>query len=236
MPLILKHRRTDLTEHMDRSDLDLEALFRTYDAFKIINPLLARWKYVYRSHIRPVLEQNPQKVHTLLDIGCGGGDVMETLARYAAKDGFKLSVSGVDPDDNAEAYLKLRNPSVHIHFRNAMSTQLVAENVKFDFVISNHVMHHLDDKTLIAITNDAKSLSRNMVLFNDIERGDLAWMVFNLTWPFFWRSFITPDGLTSIRRSFTKGELAKLLGNDWIVRRVFPYRLLLIADCSFKDS
>ncbi len=236
MPLILKHRRTDLTELMDHDDVDLAKLFRTYDGFRLINPLLARWKHIYKSNIKPVLSANPQKVYTLLDIGCGGGDVMESLAQYASKDGFKLSVTGIDPDGNAEAYLKLRNPSVHIHFRKAMSSQLVSESLKFDFVICNHVMHHLDDSALISLTNDARDLSRNMVLFNDIERGDLAWLVFNLTWPFFWRSFITPDGLTSIRRSFTKGELAGLLGNDWIVRRVFPYRLLLIADCSDRES
>jgi 2-polyprenyl-3-methyl-5-hydroxy-6-metoxy-1,4-benzoquinol methylase len=154
---------------------------------------------------------------------------MESLSRYAAKDGFKLSATGIDPDENAEAYLRLRNPSAHIHFRKATSSQLVNEGLTFDFVISNHVMHHLDDSALIALTNDAKLLARNVVLFNDIERGDLAWLVFNLTWPFFWRSFITPDGLTSIRRSFTKGELTRKLGAGWVIRRVFPYRLLLIA-------
>ncbi len=217
---------------MDRSDVDLAKLFRTYDGFRVINPLLARWKYIYRSHIRPALALHPQKVHTLLDIGCGGGDVMESLARYAARDGFKLSVTGIDPDGNAEAYLKLRNPSVHIHFRKAMSSELVREGLKFDFVISNHVMHHLNDSDLVSLANDAKDLSRQLVLFNDIERGDLAWLVFNLTWPFFWRSYITPDGLMSIRRSFTKGELSGLIGKQWVVRRIFPYRLLLSVHCS----
>jgi 2-polyprenyl-3-methyl-5-hydroxy-6-metoxy-1,4-benzoquinol methylase len=221
---------------MDRHDLDIKTLFRTYDGFNIINPLLARWKYVYKSQIRPVLRQHPQQVHTLLDIGCGGGDVMENLARYAAKDGYKLSVTGIDPDENAEAYLKLKNGNMHIHFRKATSTQLVSEGLKFDFVISNHVMHHLDDEALVALAEDAKALARIKVLFNDIERGDLAWLVFNFTWPFFWRSFITPDGLTSIRRSFTKGELDRLLGKSWHVERVFPYRLLLIGRTSLLEG
>ncbi len=229
MAIILNKRRPGLIEYMDHENVDLAKLFRTYDGFRVINPLLARWKHIYRSQIKPVLARDPQKVHTLLDIGCGGGDVMESLSRYAANDGFKLSVTGIDPDANAEAYLRLRNPSVHIHFRKAKSSELVGEGLKFDFVISNHVMHHLDDKALIVLTNDAKALARNLVLFNDIERGDLAWLVFNLTWPFFWRSFITPDGLTSIRKSYTRSELSRLLGIEWHVKRVFPYRLLLIG-------
>lgn len=217
---------------MDREHVDLVALFRTYDAFRVINPMLARWKSVYRLHIKPVLSQNPAAVHTLLDIGCGGGDVMEYLSQCAKKDGFKLSVTGIDPDPNAEAYLRLRNPDVHIHFRRATSDALVAEGLKFDIVISNHVMHHLDDRALLVLSHDAKYLARKLVVFNDIERGDLAWLAFNLTWPFFWRSFITPDGLMSIRRSFTQHELSTLVGDEWHVKRIFPYRLLLIGSGS----
>ncbi len=236
MAFVLRKRRPDLLEKMDEDNVDLAALFRTYDGFRIINPLLARWKHIYRAHIRPVLARNPQKVHTLLDIGCGGGDVMETLSRYASKDGYKLSVTGIDPDENAESYLRLRNPSAHIHFRRANSSQLVVEGLKFDIVISNHVMHHLDDMSLQLLASDAKALSRRLVLFNDIERGDLAWLIFNLTWPFFWRSFITPDGLTSIQKSYTRNELANLIGGEWQVKRVFPYRLLLIGKSStIKD-
>jgi len=236
MAFVLRNRRPDLLEKMDEDGVDLATLFRTYDGFRIINPLLARWKHIYRAHIRPFLARNPQKVHTLLDIGCGGGDVMETLSRYASNDGYKLSVTGIDPDENAEAYLRLRNPNAHIHFRKANSSQLVEEGLKFDFVISNHVMHHLDDMSLKALASDAKALSRSLVLFNDIERGDLAWLIFNLTWPFFWRSFITPDGLTSIQKSYTRNELAHLLGGEWQVKRVFPYRLLLIGKSStLKD-
>lgn len=236
MAFVLRKRRPGLLEKMDEDGVDLSTLFRTYDGFKIINPLLARWKHIYRVHIRPVLASNPHKVHTLLDIGCGGGDVMESLSHYASKDGYKLSVTGIDPDENAEAYLRLRNPNVHLHFRKAISSELVDEGLKFDFVISNHVMHHLDDMALISLTSDAKALSRRLVLFNDIERGDLAWLVFNLTWPFFWRSFITPDGLTSIRKSYTRSELANLLGDGWQVKRVFPYRLLLIGKSSTQED
>lgn len=228
MPIILRRRRTDLVEKMDQADVDLVALFRTYDGFRIVNPIFARWMSVYKEHIKPILAENPEKVHTLLDIGCGGGDVMELLSGLASKDGYKLSVTGIDPDPNAEAYLRLRNPKAHIHFRGVYSNVLVSEGTKFDIVISNHVMHHLTDDALAKLCHDAKSLARRLVAFNDIERGDFAWLFFNVTWPFFWRSFITRDGLTSIRRSFTRKELAKIVDGDWVVQRFFPYRLLLV--------
>ena len=227
MPLFLRHRRTDLWELMDREDADLTRLFRTYDHFRTINPILARWRHLYDTEIRPVMRQDPSKNYTLLDIGCGGCDVLEYILQLSHKDGFKVSGTGIDPDERAEAYVKLRSPAGHIHFRNVYSQTLVEEGLSFDFVISNHVIHHLTDKQVLELLNDAQILCRQKVLINDIERSEIAWLSFHLSWPFFLGSFITPDGLHSIRRSFRANELRALVLKDWQVLRVFPYRLIL---------
>lgn len=227
MPLFFRHRRSDLVELMDREDVDLSKLFQTYDHFRTINPLLARWKHLYKSELRPMLRRDPAKLYSFLDIGCGGCDVLEYVLKMARADGFKVSGSGIDPDERAEAYVSLRSPKEHIHFRKAYSSTLVDEGLRFDFVISNHVIHHLDDDQVVLLLKDAEALSRIKVVINDIERSDIAWLSFNLSWPFFLGSFITRDGLTSIRRSFRVGELRALVPEGWRVRRVFPYRLVL---------
>jgi 2-polyprenyl-3-methyl-5-hydroxy-6-metoxy-1,4-benzoquinol methylase len=227
MPLFLRHRRTDLMELMDRDDVDLGRLFRTYDHFGTINPLLARWKHLYKTEIAPLMRKDPSRSYSILDIGCGGCDVLEYVLKLARKDGFKVSGSGIDPDERAAAYVRLRSPEGHLHFRNAYSSTLVDEGMKFDFVISNHVIHHLGDDQVRELLADAKALSRIKVVINDIERSDIAWLSFNLSWPFFLGSFITIDGLTSIRRSFRSDELKALAPEGWQVLKVFPYRLVL---------
>lgn len=226
MALILRRRHDGLVEHMDRPDADLTRLFRTYDGFRRLNPLVSRWRAIYRRWMLPDMQTKPGGQFSLLDIGCGGADLIETLVGWAKHDGFRLSATGIDPDERAARYIALHPRAVHLHFRQCASRDLVREGLTFDFVICNHVMHHLRDDELRTLFDDAQKLTRRKALFNDIERGDLAWLAFHLTWPLFPRSFITPDGLTSIRRSFTRKELQTVVPAGWNVHRVFPYRLV----------
>lgn len=65
------------------------------------------------------------------------------------------------------------------------------------------------------------------VIFNDIERSDIAWLGFGcFAFLLFYRSFIITDGLRSIRRSYSKAEAEKSVRKNWIIKRYFPYRLL----------
>ena len=63
---------------------------------------------------------------------------------------------------------------------------------------------------------------------NDIARADVAYAGFAaLTGPFFRGSYITPDGLTSVRRSYTPEELRAVAPPSWQVSSPYPFRLLL---------
>ncbi|RIJ51954.1 methyltransferase, partial [Clavibacter lycopersici] len=98
----LSRRDTGLTELMDDPDCDPAALDRTYARFPVVNRVVAGWRGVYRSRIRPLLSADRET--TLLDIGSGGGDVPLSLARWARRDGLRLSVTGIDPDPRAAAF------------------------------------------------------------------------------------------------------------------------------------
>jgi len=227
MPVFLRHRNTRLIELMDQPEVSLTTLFRTYDGFARLNPALARWKWVYRTHLAPIMRQDPEKHFTLLDIGCGGGDLLRSLKAWSERDGFRLSVLGIDPDPRAEAYLRLSETRAHLHFRCCHLQTLVDEAARFDFVISNHLLHHLSDPELQQLLQQAAAVCQGLVIMNDIERSDLALMAFSLSWLVFWRSFIPVDGSRSIRRSFTFAELRDRVYPPWQVNRLFPYRLLL---------
>lgn len=222
----LTHRAIGAVEIMDDPSCDAEALRRTYANFRYVNAVVSGLRHTYRHDIRPLL--SPTVPRTLLDIGSGGGDVARALARWAARDGLLLAVTGIDPDARAHAYAASRPAVPGLEFRRAHSADLVAAGERFDIVLSNHVLHHLDAAALGALLVDSERLSRTVVLHGDIERHPLAYLGFGLgTWPFFRRSFIRADGLTSIRRSFTVAELAGVVPPGWSVRRERPYRLML---------
>lgn len=227
MPLFLTQRNPKLVELMDRDDCNLHQLENTYRQFSTINGLLSNWKRIYKQRILPKLP-NDNQTYTLLDIGFGGGDIPLAFSKWAKKDGKKLEITAIETDQRAFEFAQTLPANPDVRFLNCSSTDLVSKNMSYDFVISNHVLHHLDEPSMYKILNEAKALANHLVIFNDIERSDLGYALFNVfSRPLFWNSFITADGLTSIKRCYTFLELKKLAPKDWKVERSFPFRLLL---------
>jgi 2-polyprenyl-3-methyl-5-hydroxy-6-metoxy-1,4-benzoquinol methylase len=220
----LRERATDLVELMDDPACDRRALDRTYRRFTYVNAVVAGWRGTYRSVIRPLLSST--ETRTLLDVGSGGGDLSRALANWAARDGLRLEVTGLDPDARAQAFAA-SVPSCGVRFVSARVEDMEST---FDFVVSNHVLHHLDDLDGFLAATSARA--RVLTLHSDIERSRGGFAAFAagtaLAWPLLRGSFIRADGLTSIRRSYRAQELRRLVGREWRVIRRFPSRYLLL--------
>jgi len=228
MPIYLSVRDTDSEERMDNPDCDRVQLYNTYKNFEIVNGLISRWHRIYKSYILPDAQKIRSSPVTILDIGFGGGDIPLKLAQWASEDGIPVHITAIDTDTRALDFVHERKSHDHVTFRKSSSSDLVEQREKFHYVISNHLLHHLDDAQFTQLTAEAEQLSTRKVLFNDIERSDVAYLFFNLTFrPFFRNSFITHDGLLSIRRSYTYDELYDKKPVNWNLKRLFPYRLLL---------
>lgn len=222
----LRVRAHTAVEIMDSPLCDPARLTRTYQDFRLVNAVVSGWWGIYRRNIRPTLSTTRET--TLVDIGSGGGDVSRALAHWAARDGLRLTVTGVDPDARAHAFATSQPKTDGLSFRRALSSDLVAEGARFDFVVSNHVLHHLSVLELRGLLVDSEYLARNRVLHADLERSNYAYLGFAAaTWPFFRQSYIRPDGLTSIQRSYTADELRNVVPAGWTVSRGLPSRLEL---------
>jgi 2-polyprenyl-3-methyl-5-hydroxy-6-metoxy-1,4-benzoquinol methylase len=229
MPFFLSNRQPELIEYMDRPACNPELLENTYRQFITINRLLSKWRRIYKTEMRPLMSGN--KTYTLLDIGFGGGDVAVSLAKWAMQDRIKLNITAIDTDSRALEFVQKHYPEGLITWRHTSSANLVLKRERYDFVISNHLLHHLKDNQLSNLLKEARELAIHKVLFNDIERNDIGYALFNIfSRVLFRHSFITDDGLTSIKRSFTRQELDQITPSGWNVQTIFPFRLLLTYD------
>ncbi|MFI7582146.1 methyltransferase domain-containing protein [Kocuria sp. M1N1S27] len=231
MPDVLPRTRPDLSrrdaalrELMDDPDCDLAALRRTYARFDVVNLLVAGWSATYRRRIRPLAE--PGRPLTLLDVGCGGGDVARALCRWARRDGIDLRITGIDPDARAHDWAAARTARWSARrpraaspvFRRATSRELVAAGETFDVVVSNHLLHHLDPEHVQALVADSERLAGRLVVHNDLVRSPAAYRLYSVVvLPLAPGSFLHTDGLRSLRRAYLPHELHELAGTGWSV-------------------
>lgn len=215
---------------MDDPDCDIDLLYATYEQFHTINRLIGGWRRIYKSHIRPALLKFPREA-SILDIGCGGGDILRLLYKFCQEDELKVQFTGIEPDVRAIVYTQKKHWPGSFTFLNSFSNDLVQQKQSYTVVISNHLIHHLTHDELRNICDDAQHLAQEKVIFSDIERSDVGYACFKTFAPLLFKnSFIVADGIRSIRRSYQKDELEPLLPDGWTVHKQFPFRLLAICD------
>lgn len=230
---LLRERAADAVEEMDLPGCDPVRLDRTYAQFALVNRAVSGWRGIYRNQLRPRLRKGRA---TLLDIGCGGGDVPVMLSRWAARDGLQLEITAIDPDPRASLYAAERHRTAGVTFRQSTAAQLVEAGRSFDLVVSNHVLHHLPEAELPGFLAESAALCSGRVIHNDLRRSPTAYALFFAgSWPFT-GSYIREDGLTSIRRSYTAPELQASAPPGWTVVRHAPFRNLLVLDKGKADG
>lgn len=223
----LAERDVALRELMDDPDCDPQRLRRTLERFAIVNRLVSGWDRVYRQRIRPHARARGGTLR-VLDIGCGAGDVLQRVTALARADGIEVEPTGIDPDERSLDVAR-RRPTRGAQYRRAYSADLVAEGRRFDVVVSNHLLHHLDEEQLPALLADSDALAEGLVLHSDIARSRLAYAGYTVgITPLAPGSFLRTDGLRSIRRSWTPEELTRQVPPGWTVDRPAPFRLLAV--------
>jgi 2-polyprenyl-3-methyl-5-hydroxy-6-metoxy-1,4-benzoquinol methylase len=226
----LRRRAVQLREIMDDPSCDRARLERTYAQFAVLNQLLGHWGEAWREVLRPVAHAAAAegRAATLLDVGCGGGDLARRLAGWAARERLPLEIVAVDPDPRALAYARRRATPPTVRYLARDARELAADGARFDLVVSNHVLHHLDERGLGELLDASARLGVGAVLHNDLRRTPWALPAFAAFSLPFRGSFVREDGFRSIRRAFTPAELRALAPDGWRVRPVGRFRQWLL--------
>ncbi|UYO95948.1 methyltransferase domain-containing protein [Microbacterium sp. M28] len=225
----LRSRDTSARELMDDPDADRIALEATYRRFRMINALVGGWRRIYLHRIRTRVRAGDVRI---LDIGSGGGDVTRRIARWVRRDASRAIVTALDADPRATAWAERQSGPANIRYRTGTTADLVAAGERFDVVVSNHLLHHLDSVPDLLRETEALLAEDGIAVHVDIARSRRAYALFDaltrVLQPFLVGSFIRADGLTSIRRSYTVAELAERAPQGWTAVASSPHRVVLL--------
>jgi len=193
--------RAHLTELMDEPSSyeefrgclrDLEKVNRTVLAYR---PTL-RWLRQFADPAAAPL--------SIADIGCGGGDSLRRIERWARQQNLPVRLTGIDLNPHAaRAAREFTGPASRIQWitSDAFAFQ---PTQPIDLIVSSLFTHHLPDDEIARFLKWMEQTATRGWFINDLSRGRLSYYGFKvLARVMRWHRFVQHDGPVSILRSFT---------------------------------
>jgi len=104
----------------------------------------------------------------------------------------------------------------------------------FDVVTTSLFLHHFDGADAAMVLRELYRVTRRALIVSDLRRSRVPFVFGRLAFPLLFHSRVSvADGLLSIRRAFTRDELAAAFAAAHIPVRIahtWPYRLLAVAE------
>lgn len=196
---------------------------------------LNRWFLGYRPLLQwlngfmPFAARQPLRI---LDVGCGYGDGLRRVERWASAHGLAVDLTGLDINSDAVAIAAEASPQ-------ASRIQWVAADIfaytpsnAIHFVVSSLFTHHLGENDVVLFLRWMEQHAQLGWFINDLSRAAAPYHLLRaFTKIARLHPFVQHDGPVSIARSFVRDDwqrmcaLAGLEARDVIIKGFTPARL-----------
>ena len=151
--------------------------------------------------------QSAHPMH-LIDVGCGGGDMLRRVERWAADRGIDLRLTGIDLNPNAvRAAREFTRTDSKIRWVTGEAYSFDIASDPIDLVICSLFTHHLTDDGIVRFLQWMESVARRGWFINDLYRSRTPYLGFKaLATAARWHHFVRHDGPVSFRRAFLPEE------------------------------
>ncbi|MFT5714566.1 methyltransferase [Flavobacterium sp. ALD4] len=203
--------RTNESEIMDDFQLEGYELRDALDKIAKINQLLGGNKLTLLG-VKELIANNPKRTEiTIVDVGCGNGDMLRTLADYGLQHNLTFNLIGVDANNftvNHAIDLSKKYPNITYRCEDIFDKPF--EELKYDIVLCTLTLHHFKDEEIINIMTSFYANASIGVVINDLHRSAVAYRLFqSLCFVFQLNDMSREDGLVSILRGFKKEDLLR---------------------------
>ncbi|WP_281225064.1 methyltransferase domain-containing protein [Flavobacterium aquiphilum] len=207
--LVNTRHRTDDPEIMDNFDLKGDVLIQTLDKIARINQLLGGNRLTIRGVEKMLEKERSSKLITIVDVGCGNGDMLRRLADLGIRNNWNLKLIGVDANAFTINYAAgLSEKYSNISYRCEDIFDESFNEVKYDIVLCTLTLHHFKNEEIFKLLALFNRNSRLGFVVNDLHRNVVAYRLFQmLCFVFRMNGMAKKDGLVSILRGFKKEEL-----------------------------
>lgn len=149
----------------------------------------------------------------IIDLGCGGGDMLILINKHLENKGIEAFLTGVDANPNIVAYARKNTaayPSISFKALDIFSSEFRQES--FDIVFATLFFHHFTKDQLIEFFAHLKQKTRCGIVINDLHRHPLAYYSIKFLTRVFSKSpMVINDAPLSVHRGFKRSELKEIL-------------------------
>jgi len=193
---------------MDDFSMKGELLRDTLDKLGNINKWLGG-NHITRDGIKQLLKNKPKdRNYTIIDLGCGHGDILRVIADFGRKQGYKLKLIGIDANQDAIDYAnELSFNYQEITFSKVDIFSNDFKSLEYDIALSTLFLHHFNQEEIRSLIKRLTEKAKIGIVINDLHRNKVAYGLFKLLGLVISNHMIVQDGLTSILRAFKRVEL-----------------------------
>tara|TARA_B100000767_G_scaffold254392_1_gene259760 strand:- start:4853 stop:5575 length:723 start_codon:yes stop_codon:yes gene_type:complete len=204
------HRSSEI-EMMDDFTIEGVVFRDTLDKLEIINRFLGGNKLTIHGLKKLLENQSKNKTITIVDLGCGHGDILRDVAEFGRKKNYSFKLIGIDANFAAIEYAReLSKEYSELSFE---MIDIFSEDFKkqsYDIVLCTLFLHHFKNEELISFLKSTIKKVTIGVVINDLHRHKLAYYLFKLIGFFIKNKMIREDGLISILRAFKRKDLENI--------------------------
>lgn len=225
--------RSSESEWLDSPDIapdDLALVLADLDRFN--RAMLGHWP-ILRWLAHATRDVPKDRAIVVLDVGCGSGDLLRAIRKWARRSGRAATLIGMDLNPDTISIARAMTPvgdGIRFEVGDVFDYR---PGVPIDIIVNSLVAHHLSDRDIAELLGWMEDTARRGWLISDLQRSIVPYAFIGLMGKLTTlHPTVIHDGRISVARALTRAEWRARIADsgmprDRVTIRWMLYRFLI---------